>query len=81
MMSRGIGEFDPVREVITEWLAVVVGLALLAAVKAILDRKLTDQATVTFTVAIGFGGFFAVTSDAATEAVPILAASLGAFAG
>ncbi|WP_394741713.1 phosphatase PAP2 family protein [Natronococcus roseus] len=58
-----------------------VGLALLAAVKAILDRKLTDQATITFAVAIGFGGFFVGTSDAATEAVLILAASLGAFAG
>jgi membrane-associated phospholipid phosphatase len=58
-----------------------VGLALLVAVKAILDRQLTDQATVTFAVAIGFGGFFVATSEADIEAVLILATSLGAFAG
>ena len=58
-----------------------VGLALLATVKAILDRQLTDQATITFGLAIGFAGFFVATSDADTEAILILAVSLGAFAG
>ncbi|MDJ1431338.1 phosphatase PAP2 family protein [Halostagnicola sp. A-GB9-2] len=60
---------------------VAVGLALLLAARALINRRLSDPATITFGLAVLFGVFFVVTSEIDADAIFILGASLGAFAG
>lgn len=60
---------------------VAVGLALLWIARSLSSREFTDRATITFALGIGFGAFFFVTSDGASDAVFLLAAALGGFGG
>lgn len=58
-----------------------VGLALLSGAYVLMNRSATDRPTVAFALAIVFGLFFVGTSRADPDAIFVLAASLGAFAG
>ncbi len=58
-----------------------VGLALLLAARALINRRLSDPATITFGLAVLFGVFFVATSNIDRDAIFILAGSVGAFAG
>lgn len=60
---------------------VAVGLALLLASQALLRREFADRATIAFTLGIGCCSFFLVASDWSSDAMFLLAASLGAFGG
>lgn len=60
---------------------VAVGLSLLAGARALMNRRPADRTTISFGLAIIFSGFFLLTSDFDPDAIFILGASLGSFAG
>ena len=70
-----------VHYVIDVVVGVAVGVLLLTAARALMTRRPADQATISFGLAVVFAGFFLVTSDLDPDAIFVLGASLGAFAG
>ncbi|MFC4439340.1 MULTISPECIES: phosphatase PAP2 family protein [Natrialbaceae] len=58
-----------------------VGIALLLVAKILVKRAPADRPTVTFGLAIVLGLFFVLASDAHRDAVLVLSAALGSFAG
>ncbi|MHC3438975.1 phosphatase PAP2 family protein [Natrialbaceae archaeon A-gly3] len=58
-----------------------VGFLLLGSAYVLMNRTATDRPTVAFALAVVFGLFFVGTSRADPDAIFVLAASLGAFAG
>lgn len=60
---------------------IAVGVALLAGSWALLNRNIVDRPTVTFGLGVGFCAFFLATTEFARDAVALLGAALGGFAG
>jgi membrane-associated phospholipid phosphatase len=60
---------------------VIVGATLLFVARSLMERTPADRATVAFALAIVLAVFFVGASDAHPDAIFVLAASLGTFAG
>ncbi|MXV64195.1 phosphatase PAP2 family protein [Natronorubrum sp. JWXQ-INN-674] len=60
---------------------VAVGLTLLVGARVLLHREFADRATIAFALGIGLSAFFLVAGEWTTDAVYLLAGSLGAFSG